>query len=285
MVYYFISERASAVTCSAAYALMGALHRLGVRVVAATVNGAASTATMTSVPVAYREEMLVAIRPGDTAFCCDAGDAEQLLSTPVARVVYHDADQEAEPPVQSQNRLDTLATLDSGRGLPFTGPLASAHFFYRSEQKFEEVVAHGPFHDEGEARAVYAASPAAEFIEVGHHHELETAKRLKQASVYIRTPADDALGWHALSAMAAGCVVLTAPPSVGISHLVPNRTCWVSEEPGLAQPLAWLMKPEQAALRFSLRHRALAVAHAHNETALTRRVAGLLNTELVFLLS
>jgi len=94
----------------------------------------------------------------------------------------------------------------------------SPYFVYRGEQKVEEVVAHSPFGDNDVARAFYETVPAGEFIVVDSEHELDVSNVLKQASVYVRTRRDDALGWRALSAMAAGCVVLTTPPSRGLQR-------------------------------------------------------------------
>jgi glycosyltransferase involved in cell wall biosynthesis len=283
MITYFLPDRGIHGGVKVACQFVELLRRLGARAVVALPRGIAPTWFACSAPVVDLNAALNALTPNDWAMLTWPAHYRALKATP-ARLVNHaqgvtDMDAIfADPQVMILTCWEHSARYlrnNFGREPIEVGISISDGFFPGGEVKIDNRVAFMPRRGREIADACISAARDCEYVAIDARDETDVASILRSAGIFVATSVGEDFGLPALEAMAAGCVVLSVPVKGGMEYLRSGENCLVDEPGALPRKLWWITRPEQAALRRTLRHAAVATAHRYHRNVQARRLAAL----------
>jgi len=258
MLYYFMSQIRASASARSAIQFLRLVQESGTSAILVTADGMAPDSIMSNLPVLDRDAAWRRITAGDVVVADDPTIITSILNCP-SSCYLHDC------------QLDALRIFDrrTKSFLPpclILGQTAAPSFHYAGQSKNEDTVAVDiPSTDKRWGRC-FNQFPALDYLDVGDgRHEIEVADRLCRSSLcLIMEPQCSSQSY--VEAMAAGTTLLAADhgklPSV-IKHAV---NAWVIKPKKFVDAIAWILRPEQAGLRHSLRHGALATALRSSES-------------------
>lgn len=283
MIAYFLPDPGIHGGVKVACQFVELLRQLGARAVVALPGGAAPDWFACSVPVVDSEIVLGELAATDWAMLTWPPHYPALKATP-ARLVNHAqgvTNMEAvfaDPDVLVLSCWDHSARYIQthfGRSTVEVGISISDGFFTSGDVAIDNRVAFMPRRGREIVDDCVAAVRDCDFVAIDGRPEGDVARVLKSAGVYLATSVAEDFGLPALEAMAAGCVVLSVPVRGGMEYLRSGENCLVAEPDCLPERLAWITRPEQAAVRMRLRHAAVATAYRYHRSVQARRLAAL----------
>lgn len=285
MIHYFLPSTGIYGGVKVGYQFAELLRQLGRPAVVASPAGEAAQWFRCSVPVVDRDEALARLGSADVAIFSLPHDHALLAATP-ARLVFHC--QGTDPRIDPVLRDPSLRVLTcwrqatgyvrerSGRDPVEVGIAVSDVFHADGETAEEDRVAFMPRRGRSLARRVRRRSPGLAFVPIEGRSEIEVARELARASLFLATARGEWFGLPALEAMAAGCVVVSVPVLGGTEYLRAGENCAVADPEHLAETLWQLARPEAATERARMRAAALATAARYRRSAQRERLRRLL---------
>jgi glycosyltransferase involved in cell wall biosynthesis len=264
MLYYFMSQIRSSAFTRSAIQFLRLVQESGASAILVTADGMATDSIMSNLPVLSRDTAVRRITAGDRIVADDPGFILSLQNCP-ATGYLHDRQLDALWEVDHRMKSFLPPRLMLGRA-------ASAPFHYSGQVKSEDTVAVDiPSTDKRWGRC-FNQFPALDYLDIGDgSHELEVADRLCRSSLCLIMEPRSSPQTYA-EAMAAGTTLLVADhgklPAV-IQHTV---NAWVVKPKKLVDAVAWMLQPEQAGLRHSLRHGALATVLRDSESGYQQQI-------------
>lgn len=268
MLYYFKSVLHASASERSAIQFLHLSQQAGTSSVLVTTDGLAPLFVMSDIPVLAWGVAKSRMVLGDVVVA-DHPDTLDECGARAGVCFLHD------------QRTDTLVEYDhrSSRLLVpciKLGQAVSPYFYYAGQIKAEDSVAVDVPSTNWMWSACIDKWPALDYLDVADgHHELEIARRLCQASICMFTELYSSPQRY-LEAMAAGNTLLVVDHG-GLPDLVQHGgNAWVSKPENVVDVLGWLIQPEQAVLRMSLRHGAMSTAARMDEASYINQLKRLL---------
>lgn len=287
MIRYFLPSAGIYGGVKVGYQLAEMLRELGRRVVVASPDGEAAQWIRCAVPVVDREEALSGLGPSDVAIFSLPHDYAPLAGTG-ARLVFHC--QGTDPRIDPILRDPEVTILTGwaqateyvregfGREPIEIGISISDVFYGGGIVSKEDRVGYMPRRGRSLARRCERRSRRLEFVPIEGRTEGEVADALARASFFLATAEGEWFGLPALEAMAAGCVVVSAPVLGGLEYLRSGENSVVAPSEALPDVLAELARPGARDERDRLRRGALATAGRYRRTCQRERLRRVLPT-------
>lgn len=269
MIYYFLPGAGIHGGIKVGYQLAELLRELDRRVVVASPAGEAAQWFSSSLPVIDRDQALARLQPSDVAIFSLPQDHVVLADTPARRVFHCQGTDPRIDPILRDPGLRILTCWAQaaryvregfGREPIEIGIAISDAFHPTGTLAKEDRVAFMPRRGRALARRCERENPRLELVPIEARPEVEVARILSRASIFLATAAGEWFGLPALEAMAAGCVVVSVPVLGGMEYLEAGENCAVVEPERLSETLSRLARPEAASERARLRRGALATA-------------------------
>ena len=227
VIFYFLPGAGVFGGIKVGYQFVDVLRSLGYAAVIASPNGTAARWFQSRAPVVSREEALAQAGSSDTAVFSLPQDYPHLRPR-FKNLIFHC--QGTDPAIDSFLEDESMVALScwrqahqymTDRGVePFeVGISISQSFSYSGEEKAPLRVAYMPRRGGGFIDEFFCHAHLAEGLPIDGATEWEVAEILKSARFFLASSENEWFGLPALEAMAAGCVVLSAPTLGGEEYL------------------------------------------------------------------
>mgnify|MGYP000099413929 CR=1 FL=1 len=237
MIFYFLPGAGIFGGIKVGYQFVRTLRKLGHPAVVASPGGTAARWFESNVPVVSREEALKQVDTEVTAIFSLPQDY-RLLRSSFKNLVFHC--QGTDPAINEFLADETLVALScwrqahtymkaQGKEAFDVGISISGAFSYAGEEKAPRRVAYMPRRGANFIEEFFRSAPSAEGVPIDEATEWEVAETLKSSRFFLASSQNEWFGLPALEAMAAGCVVLSAPTLGGEEYLSTGRNSQVGD--------------------------------------------------------
>ena len=292
MNYYFLPGTGIYGGIKVGYQFADLLNGLGARCIVVTPDGCAPDWFQASAPTLAEAAAIPRLRAGDVLLFSLPHDHPRLSALP-GRMVFHCQGTDplidaviADPRVTLLTCWPQAAAFvreRTGRASLDVGISVADAFRYQGQPKLPGTVAFMPRRGTDIADSCCAGNPGLRFVPIEGATESQAAALMLRSEFYLATSVNEWFGLPALEAMAAGCVVVSAPTVGGGAYLRDGVNCRVADPRDLPEALAGLAAHGARADRARLRDRALATAAAYFPARQRARVARCLDEGLSFL--
>jgi hypothetical protein len=258
MLYYYMSSNRASSFQRSAIQFLRHFREGGGRSALVTLDGRAPVNIISDTPVIDESAALKRMIPGDVVVVDAEANVHVSGDRPV-HVMLHRRDTDALQYYCFKSQKFRPTSIRLGRS-------AAAHFHYAGQVKHEDVISVDVPPNNVLWSQCFNQRPAMDYVAVGDGvDELEVAQRMCRSNIFLMV--DPLVSpQRYVEAMSAGAVPIVVRhrslPGI-VSHGV---NAWTVASGRLAKEFDWLLKPEQAVLRMSLRHGALATAVEHDDS-------------------
>jgi len=294
MIYYFLPDPGIFGGVKVACQFLSLLISAGLRAVAVLPGGRAPQWFQASVPIVSEHEARKHLRSNDWSMITWPPDYQKLRNLPGRLICHCQGTDDRMHPIFADTSIPILScwkqakdyikanfdrdTIDVGISIP-------DDFFFDGSRKQDNRIAYMPRRGYPCVRSCMRRNASHDFAPIDGLSELEVARRLKSAGIFLATAVGEQFGLPALEAMAAGCLVISVPVKGGMEFLDHGVNCLVAEPEKMPDALDRILRTDYSKKRAMMRMKAVATAQRYRVSIQRQRINSLLQNELGWLRS